>query len=162
LIAWPDFTTGIYPNLYGHLVTQTGNLSGSMLTLATDQYGDLDPGIAFNPLSGEYLLVWTRNRPWDIKARRLSTTGARLGSEITICGDGAKQQLPAIALNPNTGGYLVAWEDDRNGNADVYAYVNPGTSAPGPTFTATCTPTPTRTSVGPQPFKAYLPLLIKG
>lgn len=171
LVAWPDGR--LYPDLYGQIVTEAGYLNGSTLNLATDPWGDLDPGIAFNPLSGEYLVVWARNYYWDIMARRISTSGIKLGSEITVCGHSEKQHVPVIALNPHTGGYLVAWEDYRNSNADIYAYVYPGSGVPGPTATPTRTlisaPTPTRTSTAtlePWPTEwmthsLYLPVIVR-
>jgi len=173
LVAWPDHTTGIYPNLYGRLVAEAGYTIGGILTLATDQWGDLNPEIAFNPLTREYLLAWTRNYYWDIMARRLSTSGMRLGTEMTLCGHSEKQHMPAMDLNPNTGGYAVAWEDYRNSNSDIYAYVNPGTSAISPTLTPTRTPTrtstPTKTTtptLEPWPTEwmtnnLYLPVIVR-
>ena len=53
---------------------------------------------------------YTENAEWDIWARAL-----RLGPI-----DGTSQTAPAIARDGN-GNAVVVWEDDRNGNADIYA-----------------------------------------
>lgn len=86
----------------------------------------MDPEITFNPVAGEYLVIWTNNRPWDVHGQRLSPYGNLLGQTIVFTTDDEKQHLAAIAVNTTTGGYLVAWEDWRSRrDFDIYAYVQP-------------------------------------
>jgi len=125
LVAWPEPSIGPPPDLYGTFISESG-LVGSPLVLSDAPYGQLDPGIAFDPVAGEYVVVWTNNRPWDIRGQRLSPGGSFLGAEMAICNAQEKQHLPAIAANAAQGGYLVVWEDYRNSYlADIYAYVQP-------------------------------------
>ena len=48
------------------------------------------------------------------------------GTELHSTTNPSKQHQPAIALDPNTGAYLIAWEDYRSEREfDIYAYVQP-------------------------------------
>lgn len=46
----------------------------------------------------------------------LILAGQAAGSEFSICTDAASQSLPSIS------GYIVVWDDCRNGNDDIYGY----------------------------------------
>jgi hypothetical protein len=105
-------------------------LVGNQITLSAGAWGQLDPDIAFDPVAGDYIVAWTNNRPWDIRGQRLSPyDGSPRGPEFGICVDAQKQHQPAIAANSVAGGFIVAWEDDRNLHLgygpDIYAYVQP-------------------------------------
>lgn len=125
LVAWPDSSVGPSSDLFGTRIAESG-LVGSPSALSSAPYGQWDPAIAFDPLSGEYVVVWTNDRPWDIRGQRLSAGGSFVGVEMAICNAPEKQHLPAIAANTAAGGYLVVWEDYRDGYlSDVYAHVQP-------------------------------------
>ncbi|HSQ38156.1 MAG TPA: hypothetical protein VLS92_09725 [Acidimicrobiia bacterium] len=91
---------------------------------------DTEAAVAYNSKANEYLVVWMdgRNqgsRGSDIYGRRLSASGARLGSDFRICGSGAdgEDRSPAVAYNPAANQYLVVWSDARSGASrgqDIY------------------------------------------
>jgi hypothetical protein len=129
LVVWADETVPLYPDLFGALVSESG-LVGAPFVVSAAAYGQEDPDVSYNPVHGEYLVAWTNNRPWDIRGQRMSPLGTFVGGEIVICNAQEKQHLPVLAVNTNTGGYIVAWEDFRNDYYmgyvfDVYAYVKP-------------------------------------
>jgi hypothetical protein len=86
-------------------------------------YGAGNPGIAHNPTSNEYLVVWegdddavTVDEEFEVFGQRLSATGASTGgndfriSDMGPDGDtlfyGAR---PSVAFDPAGGGFLVVW-----------------------------------------------------
>jgi len=126
LVAWPDLRTGsLYPDLYYNMVSEMG-LVGSVTPLSMAQWGQLDPDVAYDPAANQYLVVWTNNRPWEVYGQRLSPQGALAGAELHFTTNPSKQHQPAIAIDPSSGAYLVAWEDYRSErDFDIYAYVQP-------------------------------------
>ncbi|MCU0281466.1 MAG: hypothetical protein MUE66_06500, partial [Acidimicrobiia bacterium] len=91
---------------------------------------EVTPAVAWNGTRNEYLVVWADERDSgargrDIYGRRLEATGAAIGGEFRICGDGATGHdfSPAVAWNQVTGRYLVVWQDARDigtRNWDIY------------------------------------------
>ena len=157
LVVWPDDRPTLCADIYCRRVSEQGNAIGSPFAVPSTICGLLNPSVTFQPRSGEYLVVWANDQTRDIHGCHLSATGSP-GRTMTLCNVQGRQHEPVIAANTVTGGYLVAWEDYRNGyNFDIYAYVNPGTLAPPPT------PIPTPT-LGPTvwgPYKLYLPVIAK-
>lgn len=88
---------------------------------------DIEPAVAWNEATGEYLVVWedTRNlatRGRDIYGQRVSAGGARVGPEIRISDAAATSDEfdPAIAWNATADQYLVVWSDYRGGPTRGY------------------------------------------
>ncbi len=71
------------------------------------------------------VLVWEDDRNpssgIDLFAQRISSTGVRQWEpEVTVSTAVSAQQKPALT-DDGFGGAIIAWEDLRNGNADVFA-----------------------------------------
>jgi hypothetical protein len=69
-----------------------------------------------------YLVVWSdsRNDDADVYSVRFSTTGTALDvPAIAIARVTGKQALPAVAAGG--GNFLIAWQDSRQGNSDIYS-----------------------------------------
>ena len=98
-----------------------------------DAYFDaLDPDVAYNPRSDEYLVVWWGDDhlfpvvegEHEIWAQRLSSNGTEIGpNDFRISDVGGlrettfEAELPRIAVDPSSGLYLVTWvgDDDVGG-----------------------------------------------
>lgn len=69
-----------------------------------------------------------------IAARVISATGSFVTGALTVNSDGggASHWVPSVDVEPSSG-FLVAWEDYRNTNADIYAqlYAGAGTKLGG-------------------------------
>jgi hypothetical protein len=77
------------------------------------------PRIAFDG-SGNFVVVWqddqNGNGVYEILARGFSATGAERFHDMIVNSDSAGQQKnPALSLN-SAGNFVVAWEDDLDGN----------------------------------------------
>ena len=75
--------------------------------------------------SGNAFVVWYdhRNGDSDIYAQRLDATGNRLwATDLRVNSDigTASQHSPAVAVDRD-GNAIVVWEDQRNGNDEIYA-----------------------------------------
>ena len=73
---------------------------------------------------GDFVLVWEdrRNADADIYAQRYTAAGALVGANFRVNDDTGRinQFWPSIAALSD-GGFVVTWQDNRNGNWDVYA-----------------------------------------
>ena len=90
----------------------TGELQISTIE---DYYG---PDIATRA-EGDFVVAWTASvsaqNAYDIRARRLDSSGAALGSEIAVNVATAGEQIEAdVAMNAS-GGFVVVWEDRNTG-----------------------------------------------
>ncbi|MFQ6102206.1 MAG: PKD domain-containing protein, partial [Anaerolineae bacterium] len=123
-------------DVYGQMVDSDGNPSGDLIALSQSGHSR-QANVAYNPVSGEYLVTWCDWRyGWPyfgLYAQRVSSTGALLGDEIEVAPpfeylgywSGAK-----IAVS-ETGDSLVVWTH-RNVSSgyDVYGHMLDQTGAP--------------------------------
>ncbi len=96
-------------------------LNEAVCASANDQK---DVAIESDTKSGA-IITWVdyRNNPVasDIYAQRLNAAGLPLWTinGIAVCSDPAKQT--GVAVNKSGGGVIMAWQDWRSGNQDIYA-----------------------------------------
>jgi hypothetical protein len=80
--------------------------------------------VAYNPVEHQYLVVWEDDSlaGTGIAGQRVhdSTPGQLEGANFDICTATGSQSDPSVACNTGTGDYLVAWEDSRSGQDDIY------------------------------------------
>ena len=89
------------------------------------------PAVAFDPGNNQFLVVFADGR--DSATSEGEIFGQLIASNRTLTGNNFRivestaspgdQIYPAVAFNPTAQKYLVAWEDSRNGNADIYGRV---------------------------------------
>jgi hypothetical protein len=143
LVVWQDDSKrdSEYPgrNIYGQLISCTPETMGTPFPFfrppgrAKDQ---LYPAVAYNSTDNQYLVVWedkscpsSSHTVNDIYGWRVDSEGNLIGDVIPISiatdceSDESVQQSPAVAYNSQDNQYLVVWEDDRNGNWDIYGQV---------------------------------------
>lgn len=124
LVVWTDrrYTSPADADIYGRRVSDTGELLGSPFPIydSLSPSTQRNPKVAYNSADNEYLVVWEDGRNpifsgMDIYGRRVSSTGALLGSDFPVVTASGKQERPALAYNPVANEYLVVW-----GGKDVY------------------------------------------
>ncbi|MEE8575888.1 MAG: hypothetical protein V3T31_01415, partial [candidate division Zixibacteria bacterium] len=78
---------------------------------------------------GRTVVVWENYSAFGstIESRIINRSGAFVNSPVTVNSDGGSVShwVPSVSVKPASG-FLVAWEDYRNGNADVYARIMDG------------------------------------
>ena len=84
------------------------------------------PGYQFSPAiamdgTGGAIITWYGYSTYDIYAQRIHGNGNILWNSngVAICTNGGTQRSPRIIADDFNGAVIV-WEDDRNGNWDIY------------------------------------------
>lgn len=135
IIAWADYRSGTNWDLYAQRVSTTGIVRFAangigVCTVAQDQQNIS----MVSDGSGGAFLAWEdqRSGSYDIHAQKLSGTGAQwaAGTGMPVSVVAATSQTRAKLVRDGGGGVIVAWEDLRSGNYDVYAQRLDGTGAP--------------------------------
>jgi hypothetical protein len=124
LLVWESGTQQGGSAIGARLVSADGATLGTIRLLTTEEGAAYRPAVAYNPVTDEFLVVWheyVSNGPSDILGQRLSSTGALRGARLVITAATMSQQTPAIACNPTTGMYFVAWTDLRSWDLDCYS-----------------------------------------
>jgi hypothetical protein len=83
------------------------------------------PSVTANPAAGEFLVTWWhfRKPTGGIFGQRLTADGALIGDKFMISDANTLENwAPAVAYNPRTNQYLVAWYQDRGepGGSHIY------------------------------------------
>ncbi len=122
LVVWEDRRTDA--DIYGQLLDADGTPNGTELQLAgADATARRRPRVVYNPISGEYLVVYvyeTENN--NVRGRRLGVTGTPLAAEIDVATGTADQNYPDVAcrsMEPGGGGYLIVWRETVGTQRDV-------------------------------------------
>lgn len=94
---------------------------GTPVQLTTDSGDQCNPDLAAGA-DGSVYVVWQDNRRghWDIFAS-ICSDGERFSREVLVADCNDNEIYPAIATDhQSSGSVYVAWQDDRNGNQDIY------------------------------------------
>jgi hypothetical protein len=147
LVVWQgdDNTSPLVENefeIFGQRVeADTGTVIGGDIRLSDMGpdgnlgYGAFSPAVVYNPIQGEYLVVWEGNDntgsladgEFEIYGQRVAgSTGAEIGEDVRLSDmgpDGDQLYIafnPAVAYNPTQNDYLVVWEgNDDTGSLTV-------------------------------------------
>ena len=153
LVVWQDYRNypKTYWDIYGRMVATDGSLKGTVdIPISAAKGHQYGPMVANN--GAEFFVVWQDGRngvAYDVYGARISTAGVLVSnSEVIIASATGSQQSPELAWAK--GGYLVAWEDHRNGTgigSDIYAArVTGGGSTMDPSGIAVSTSAPNQVS----------------
>ena len=119
-IVWQDQrnagTSG--SDLYGHILNNSGALSGTLITITTASDDQIEPTIAYNSDLDEYLVLWSDYRNGstsDIYGQIVGSDGT-LGGTVDISGISNHQKLADVVYNPDQAQYLTVWQDHRGSN----------------------------------------------
>ncbi len=127
-ITWQDprnqSTSGT--DVYAQRINQFGQVQWTtdgiaVCNAANDQY---NPKLT-NDGSGNVIITWNdnRNNTYDIYAQKLDPLSNVLwpsNNGIAIC-TAANDQYNPVITNDGAGGAIIAWDDYRSGNGDIYA-----------------------------------------
>ena len=124
-IAWSDTRpTADSNDLYFGRMSDQGDLVGSELPLATDQYTSWYGAIAWNDNANEYGVLWVDSRDWsgdwkfDVYFRRVSSSGTKLGDDVRVTSVDSVADLTGLVWTGSE--YGAVWMDKRDANFAVY------------------------------------------
>ncbi|MFC2089008.1 T9SS type A sorting domain-containing protein, partial [Calditrichota bacterium] len=138
VITWQDSRIdSCNQDIYAQYYSSDGSALGNNFKV-NDDSGPTDqwrPSAAIDG-SGNFVITWGDNRNGgtdysDIYAQRYAADGTALGNNFKINDNIVNAWLggPSIVTD-NSGNFVIAWTDERNGNRDIYAqrYYSNGTS----------------------------------
>ena len=127
-----DFTD---PYIMGQRFSPTAQRVGYGFTVSTQvDCTQGYPSVAFNG-QGKFLIAWQEKRDadkgYDILARLYDSDGQPVSDDFIVNDDltGETQRLPAVA-SKNGNSFVVAWQDARNGDSDIYFQIIDGNGNP--------------------------------
>ncbi len=117
--VWQAGSIGSRDIYFGNLTAGADNF-GSSIRLIQNTADQCNPAIAIGS-DGKLYVVWqdNRNGTWDIYVST-STGGTSWSAEQRVTDTNDNQINPAIVVD-NLNRVYVVWQDDRNGNQDIYA-----------------------------------------
>lgn len=127
-IVWTDNRNGdndIYAQKFNSAGIALWGANDLRINTDSGSVQQTQPSIAIDSLDNIYI-TWTdeRNNNMDIYSQKYSTAGTALWSgdlRVNITYDSSDQFHPDVTINPTNDEPYVSWEDDRNGNIDIYA-----------------------------------------
>jgi hypothetical protein len=123
VIVWID-ERNADRDIYYQRYSSTGAALG-VNTIVNDDAGNADqiaPSILID-VTGNFVIVWHdfRDTNWDIYFQRFTSTGTTLGVNTKVNDDAGTefQFYPSISMDV-VGNFVIAWQDFRNINWDIY------------------------------------------
>jgi hypothetical protein len=131
LVVWRRWADAYaFDEIYGQRIQGGGGFAGPSFRISGPAAIGRDvsnPALAYNPVHGQYLVVYELYWELDdvICGQRVGGNGTLFGSEFRIGGNLAVDtDSPQVVFNATRQEYLVVWDDNRNGQNrgwDVYA-----------------------------------------
>ncbi|UCE05436.1 MAG: T9SS type A sorting domain-containing protein [bacterium] len=123
ILVWEDHRN-YDPDIYYQRYDSTGIARGGNVKVKDDMANGLQeyPSVIMDE-RGNFVIVWQHKRDsnFNIYYQMYNSYGEALGSNQKVNDDAgpADQIYPSIAVDEN-GNFIIAWEDWRNGNPDIY------------------------------------------
>lgn len=132
MITWEDFRTGITSDIYAQRVDSTGvvatgwNVNG--VTVCISARNQSNPRIITDSSNGA-IITWADKRDssinkntYDVYASRITGSFALpwTANGVPVCTADSTQTNPS-AVSDGSGGTIIAWQDKRSGNYNIYA-----------------------------------------
>ena len=132
LMTWEDFRTGLTSDIYAQRVDSTGvvatgwNVNG--VAVCVSAFNQSNPTIITDGNHGA-IITWVDKRDsatnvntYDVYASRITGVFALpwTANGVPICTADSTQLNPTV-VSDGSGGAIIAWQDKRSGNYDIYA-----------------------------------------
>ncbi len=121
LVVWGNADAGT-SRIQGQRVSGTGALLGARFDISDGTAWAGTPDVTYRPAVNRYLVVWAdvRGVDQDIYAQQVLPDGTLEGDNIPVTAAPGIQEYPTIAAGGADDAVLVAWEDWRNAQRDIY------------------------------------------
>ncbi len=124
VIVWSDDRNG-NENIYAQRYDSAGAVIGATFRVNDDasMRNQRYPSISTDNM-GNIVIAWMDNRDgnWDIYAQRYDNNGTVNGINFKVNDDGGVnyKYYPSVSMD-NAGDFVIVWQDQRNGDYDIYA-----------------------------------------
>ncbi len=125
IIAWQDSRGSNY-DIYAQRIDPAGVVlwTASGVPICTASYDQVSP-VLVSDGSGGAIVIWQDRRngsDYNIYAQKIGASGTTqwTSNGVAIC-QAASDQTSVTAVGDTDGGAIVTWQDQRNGNYDIYA-----------------------------------------
>jgi len=123
LVVWDDWRND-WGDIFLQRFDSTGNRLGTNQRVNDDQAGNTQyhPSIGYDRNSN-FVITWMDGRQgdWNIYAQRFNNQSQPIGTNFLINDYHTSfQGYPKIAVQAN-GAFIIVWQDERFGNADIFA-----------------------------------------
>lgn len=118
-LIWVDYRAGNNDIYAQHLDAEGNALFGTGLAVAIGTDNQLEPEIAADGAGGVYLAFDRISPQYDVYAGRINAAG-QLSTPQSLGISGSYERYARLAPD-GVGGAVIAWQDTRNGNTDIYA-----------------------------------------
>ena len=122
IVAWQDFRSGNW-DIYAQRVSADGALLWTEDGVVLPSHASERLPSIVSDGAGGAIVVW-QSGPfnYEVYAQRISAGGALLWAEggVALC-DVERDQSSFAVVPDGAGGAIVTWQDQRSGNADIYA-----------------------------------------
>lgn len=112
LVVWEDRRSGSNYDIYGQLVSATGQLIGTEIAISTGAWRQEMPKVV--SCGTNFMVIWrdNRNSRWDLYAQLISTSGSLIGTNFIVVNTGV---LAAdFDIVRRVFDYNVVWSDNGN------------------------------------------------
>ena len=119
VVTWGGYDMSWYGDIYAQRFDSAGTAVGGNFLVDDGGSEGYDPDVAASD-SG-FVITWYdyRNGNADIYAQLYKTNGDTIGGNFLVDDGGSVQFDTKVASNGS--GYVITWDDYRNGNYDIYA-----------------------------------------
>ncbi len=116
-VAWHDGRDGNW-EIYFARLDADGNKIGGDLRVTDAAESSQSPSLAWG--GTDYCVAWYDGRDdnWEIYSARISSAGAKVGSDVRVTDMVHSSQSPSLVRTAS--GYGTAWYDGRDGNWEIY------------------------------------------
>ncbi len=116
-LAWVDDRDG-NTELYFNRVSPGGTLAGEAVRVTHDPSESAAPSLVHS--AGGFALAWhdLRHGDYQVYFNRLTNGGTVAGPGLRVTGPDGASSCPSLAWSGSE--YAVSWQDDRDGNYEVY------------------------------------------
>ena len=122
--------SGNVSKIFGQVINPDGSANGPAFEIVHAPQFNINPDVAYDSINHMFLVVWEHQSlgaeiygkyvRLDILGAPSMYPSANTAYIVVNCDVGGNQSNPAISYNEATRNFVVVWEDDRNGNVDIY------------------------------------------
>jgi beta propeller repeat protein len=121
-VAWSDYRSGSCYDIYAVALDASGNPQSAELPIAVDlSRNSYYPRVTWHEQRSWFVVVWADYETKSRILRRNVDTLWNLTATYLVSSSPSNAWYPAISGDGTD--CIVVWEDDRNGNWDIYTYV---------------------------------------